>query len=77
MLFVFLNGPGEHEGRGERAPLECLGPKKTCPDRAGHGQLTQSKALGVAFLLTDESFQKALCSQVGVPSSSEDNVLPL
>ena len=29
------------------------------------------QALGVAFLLTHEGFQESLCSQVGVPSSSE------
>ena len=71
------NGARGARGARPERPSKILGQQKTCPDWAGHVESFGTQDLRVAFLLTDEGFQKALCSQVGLPSSSEANVLSL
>lgn len=68
--------PGEYEGRGQSAPRKFWGRKRKCLDYAGQRiYLASLFVLGIAFLLSDEGFQKTLCLEVGVPNMSKGRML--
>lgn len=70
------SGQGEHEGRGQSAPRKFWANKNARPE-PGTLRTWMNLALGVAFLLSDEGFQKTLRLQVGVPNMSKGSVFAL
>ena len=73
---IFHCRPGEYEGRGQSAPRKSSGNENARPE-PGTSESLRGRGLGIALLLSDEGFQKALRLQVGVPNVSKGSVFAL